>query len=202
MRCIVHMLVILSVFGQFRSVAAQETSTDKETEKAHSAEAIRLAKEEAPRWEFFLGEGEKTKAILRTEPLQRWSNALRGTEHGENAIPDGIVFGDVYIWTHQGRPQVVMSIHTYMEPGRHTTRECHSLALDKLTGVRRRSQDMVSGPTGRSAQTGSRRNTPGRHPGSTTLSDAGDGSGILRRFDRHERQPMGTPTAADADLPL
>ena len=52
MRCVVHLVVILSVFVQIRSIEAQETDTEKEAEKTHAADAILRAKEEAPRGEF------------------------------------------------------------------------------------------------------------------------------------------------------
>ena len=56
----------------------------------------------------------------------RWSNPVEGT-----------VFGDVYIWTRQGRPEVVVSIHNYFMPtDRHMTTEFHSLSVAKLTGMR------------------------------------------------------------------
>ncbi len=48
----------------------------------------------------------------------------------------GSIYGDVFIWTENGRPEAVASIYKFYSPLTHRANEFHSLSLGKLTGQR------------------------------------------------------------------
>ena len=61
---------------------------------------------------------------LEPESILRWSNPVSGTVHGE-----------VFVWTHNGCPQVVASIYHYYSPRRYLATEFHSLARTQLSAT-------------------------------------------------------------------
>ena len=48
----------------------------------------------------------------------------------------GTIYGDVFVWTDQGRPEAVASIYKLYSPNTHRANEFHSLALSPLTAKR------------------------------------------------------------------
>ena len=78
------------------SVAAPESA-----EATEAREAIQLANEEVAKYVFFLPDDRQTTLRLRQEPILRWTNHLRRR-----------FYGDVFIWTHKGRPEAVATITT------------------------------------------------------------------------------------------
>jgi hypothetical protein len=93
-------------------------------EKALAQEFHPLAKREASAYTIRL-EGRDRPLTLQTEPVLKWSNPVVGT-----------VFGEVFIWTDDGRPEVVASIYKYYSPRTHRANEFHSLAVRKLRAER------------------------------------------------------------------
>ncbi len=123
---LILIVLLVNAIVDAGTVSGAEPVKDKTPEEDNSANAIQLANEEAAKWEFHLEQDRERKLELRSKPVMRWSNPVEGT-----------VFGDVYIWTKQGRPEVVVSIHNYFMPtDRHMTDEFHSLSVAKLTGTR------------------------------------------------------------------
>jgi hypothetical protein len=54
---------------------------------------------------------------MEPEPVLRWTNFLERR-----------FFGDVFVWTHEGRPEVIVSINNGIQPGRRS-REVKMLSL-------------------------------------------------------------------------
>ena len=86
-----------------------------------SAERIvRLAR----KYEFFANADHKTPLVLKPEPLLPYSNPIRGD-----------VYGNVFVWTWEGRPEVVGAIFDWRTAGRFDT-ELHALSRAGIAGCR------------------------------------------------------------------
>jgi hypothetical protein len=70
----------------------------------------------AGRYDFFADAGRKTKFERHEKPLLKYTNPLEGD-----------VYGHVYVWTHQGRPEVVGAIFNHRSQGTAYS-ELHTLA--------------------------------------------------------------------------
>jgi hypothetical protein len=70
------------------------------------------------------GSGGEEFRLIR-KPILKWSNPIRGS-----------VYGDVYIWTLKGRPEVVGSFLEWFEPIQSKEVELHSLSLGPLVAER------------------------------------------------------------------
>jgi hypothetical protein len=112
--------VLLCAFGVSGSAWAQ-TSAD---EKARAEEFGAFAKKEATTYTIRL-DGSDRPLELQPEPILKWSNPVIGS-----------IYGDVFIWTENGRPEAVASIYKFYSPLTHRANEFHSLSLGKLTGRR------------------------------------------------------------------
>jgi hypothetical protein len=91
-------------------------------DKARAAEALTFARREAASYQF-LATGGGAELTLHPEPVLRWTNPVFGT-----------VFGDIFIWTAKGRPEVVGAFVKWYHPFTHSTDEFHSLALGPVLG--------------------------------------------------------------------
>jgi hypothetical protein len=96
---------------------------DRKDEKARAEEFLVVAKREAAAYTIRLLTSDPPLA-LKPEPILKWSNPVVGS-----------IYGDVFIWTKNGRPEAVASIYRFNTNG-HRANEFHSLALDKLIGER------------------------------------------------------------------
>jgi len=114
------MLILTPLFGVTCIVRAQPPKD----EKALAEEFRAFAKQEATAYKIRL-EGSDRPLKLHPEPVLKWSNPVIGT-----------IYGDVFVWTNQGRPEAVASIYKFYSPLTHRANEFHSLALGKLTGER------------------------------------------------------------------
>ena len=56
------------------------------------------------------------QSALKPDPVLKWSNPIAGE-----------VYGDVFVWTSKGRPEVVASLHKWYSP--HTPQPCHRIPL-------------------------------------------------------------------------
>ena len=59
--------------------------------------------------------------VLRDQPVLKWSNPLIGE-----------IYGDVFVWTSKGRPDVVWSLHRWYKAGPHEAVEYLSLSTDGI----------------------------------------------------------------------
>ena len=62
---------------------------------------------------------------LQPEPILRWSNPVVGE-----------IYGDVFVWTSQGRPEVVGSLHKWYSPNHHSAIEFVSLSTARVVAER------------------------------------------------------------------
>jgi hypothetical protein len=93
-------------------------------EKARAEAFLAFAKREAAAYTIRL-EGSDRPLTLRPESVLKWSNPVMGT-----------IYGDVFVWTADGRPEAVASIYRFYSGIPHQDNEFHSLALGKLTAER------------------------------------------------------------------
>jgi hypothetical protein len=116
------LLLLLSILpNQLDSETAKNPNeTNDETLRASVAAA---AKEFAGRCEFHVGGSGDTKLVLHPEPILHWTNPTVGK-----------AFGEVYVWTHNGRPAVVGSWYRWFSPDWGRTFETTSLAEGRVTG--------------------------------------------------------------------
>lgn len=92
--------------------------------------------EEAAKYVFALqGDPQEFKRV--PEPVLTWTNPLR-------SAPDGAV----YLWTHQGRPQVAGCIYTYGEANDNLDQEFVFVGMDAIT-VRRKEKVVWEAPAPR-----------------------------------------------------
>jgi hypothetical protein len=92
--------------------------------EARAAEVLAFAREEAKTYTF-RPEGPGEAFTLHPEPVLRWSNPIAGA-----------LYGNVYLWTAHGRPEVVASIHKWYSPARVRENEFQSLSLGTFIGER------------------------------------------------------------------
>jgi hypothetical protein len=109
-------LLILLLFGQ----AASQPSTsapESADNKAEAEEARAIAKLAAGQYVFQLDKSSAQKLKLEPEPVLRWLLQL-----------DRRFYSDVYVWTHEGRPEVVAAITNVYGARRAMETEIHSLS--------------------------------------------------------------------------
>jgi hypothetical protein len=97
---------------------------DPPKQSAKAAEILQtLHLEEGAKWQMYLDSAHKTKAEMNKKPIYIWTNPTRSG--GQN--------GAVYVWTFQGRPQIIGSIFSHPEEGKRVVcHEFHSLATGTL----------------------------------------------------------------------
>jgi hypothetical protein len=88
-------------------------------DKERAEIVLKLATERASHLELYLGEDRKTEMTLQPKSVLRWSNPVSTA-----------LYGEVFVWTINGRPQAIASMHKFFQPNRrHMSGEFHSLAL-------------------------------------------------------------------------
>jgi hypothetical protein len=112
------------IFSPFFGMTGFALAQPPKDEKA-LAEAFRVfAKQEASTYTMRL-EGSDRPLKLEPEPVLKWSNPVIGT-----------IYGDVFVWTKDGRPEAVASIYKFYSPLTHRANEFHSLSLGKVSAER------------------------------------------------------------------
>jgi hypothetical protein len=91
-------------------------------EKQNIEAAFTTTRAEARRYEFEI-HGDDQPAVLREQPILRWSNPERGQ-----------IYGNVFLWTNRGRPVIVGSLFKWFSPFTHMSHEFHSLSVGEITG--------------------------------------------------------------------
>jgi hypothetical protein len=87
-------------------------------------ETSRLIQEELPRWEVARGI-DAAKLKLDSKPILRWTNPASGR-----------MYGEIYVWTADGRPEAIMSLYKVWEPAWGFAGELQSLSPAKLAAER------------------------------------------------------------------
>jgi hypothetical protein len=119
-----HVLLVVSlaigslVIGGIRSPAQNPAETPADPKQIESA--LRLTQAAAAEYEIRLADDDKPLDWQR-EPVLRWSNPARGVIHG-----------NVFLWTRDGRPLVVASLHKWFTPFTHMSHEFQSLTEESL----------------------------------------------------------------------
>ena len=114
------LIVVAPLFGMAGLVEADPPNDEKAR-----ADAFRVfAKREAAAYTIRL-EGSERPLTFRPDSILAWSNPVMGT-----------LYGDVFVWTADGRPEAVASIYRFYTGRPHRDNEFHSLSLGKVTAER------------------------------------------------------------------
>ena len=89
------------------------------------AEALKTTTEAAKHYEFRLVDVPSGDLEFHSKSLLHWSNPVIG-----------VIYGNVFVWTKEGRPEVIGSILQWYEPHKHATHEFHSLSAGLIEGSR------------------------------------------------------------------
>jgi hypothetical protein len=117
-------------------VAGPAAADEPADEAARAAALARFSIEEARTYKF-RREGSDETFTLHPEPILKWSNPIAGA-----------LYGNVYLWTARGRPEVVVSIHKWYSPARVRENEFESLSLGTFVTERDGAQVWTSGRPG------------------------------------------------------
>src|SRR5262249_52135650 len=99
--------------------SASDETGDAKTVAAEEREATsKLIEADLPRWKLWSGGVREHGLNLETKPVLRWTNPGIGR-----------VYGDLYVWTRNGRPEAVISFYKAWQPKYDFTAEMHSLSL-------------------------------------------------------------------------
>jgi len=116
-------LLLFAAGPIWRGVAADDD--DEESLSAQeSDETTRLIRAELPKWKLWSGDREH-ELTLNPKSVLRWTNPGVGR-----------VYGDVYLWTRDGRPEAVISFYKAWKPAWGFAAEMHSLSLTGLSAER------------------------------------------------------------------
>lgn len=116
------MLSLLAAPADAAPASANPSADKPDREKARKEMVAKMAHEVVEGYEVTLGKENPAKLDLQKEPILRWSNPAAGS-----------IYGDVYVWTSQGRPEVLASIYRWYHPYRSQTAEIHSLSTGTVT---------------------------------------------------------------------
>jgi len=119
-------LFLMIAIASGTSSAADENppAPDPSVETARAREFLTLAKEDAAEYEIHLRDNDRVLEG-RAEPVLVWSNPVVGE-----------VYGGVFLWTLNGRPELAASIYKWYSPHTHRTHEFQSLSTSGLTASR------------------------------------------------------------------
>jgi hypothetical protein len=98
---------------------------EPDSEKARAAAALEHGRKEVSEIKIRSDGPDAEPFRLVPQPLLKWSNPIRGS-----------LYGDVYIWTLKGRPEVVGSFLEWFQPIQSKEVELHSLSLSPLVAER------------------------------------------------------------------
>ncbi|MFK8115010.1 MAG: hypothetical protein AB8B91_22605 [Rubripirellula sp.] len=124
MICRLFGLVLIVAWVSASSVA-DDVPPDAQSREDHSSEALRITTDAAKLYEFELVNQPPRKLEFHPTSVLRWSNPVAGE-----------IYGNVFVWTHGGRPTVIGSIYQWYSPMTHGSHEFQSLATEPLEGKR------------------------------------------------------------------
>ncbi len=114
------------------AVDVDESEKATDVAKRRSDEAIKVAKKHAMEYDIYIDEDRKKKLTLHSKPVLRWTNPVPQ----ETDAPSAEVYGGIFIWTFNGRPEVIASIFKWYSPYKHVSHELQSLSLRKVEAFR------------------------------------------------------------------
>jgi len=106
-------------------VQVAAATAEEDVRVDHRAEALQITMDAAKTYEFELSGDRPTSLEFHAESILRWSNPIAGE-----------VYGNVFVWTHKGRPEIIGSLHQWLSPFSHGSHEFHSLATGPVRGAR------------------------------------------------------------------
>ena len=115
----------LAASAQAQSTTPKESANDGDEVKARVAHALEAGIQEANKFEFYFAGDPETKLTRFPTPILKFSNSDRMLR-----------YSNLFIWTHQGRPEVVAAFNKLYEPDRRVGAAVRSLSLEKLKGRR------------------------------------------------------------------
>jgi hypothetical protein len=117
-------ILVAALWGSVCALG-DEPGTETPDEKQLAREALEISRTEAARWELALGGDRQKKLKLLDDPVLRWSNPAVGE-----------IYGAVFLWIRDGRPEVVGSIYKWYSPYTHYSTEFQSLSESTIAGSR------------------------------------------------------------------
>lgn len=120
----IRMLLIGIVLFGFNA-ARGEPGSEAEQAPSKSDKFLKLARSEAAEYEFRTGEERTVDLKFHAKPLLRWSNPVAGE-----------IYGGLFIWTADGRPEIAASLFKWYSPYTHMTHEFQSLSTDGIVGTK------------------------------------------------------------------
>ena len=115
---------ILLAAGLAAQTAEDQSRNKADREDAPAAEFLSSAEKAARQYEFH-GENGETPLVLHAKPLLHWSNPVVGQ-----------VQGGAFLWTDEGRPQVIGAMFRWDAPSVRTVHEFQSLSTEPLIATR------------------------------------------------------------------
>ena len=100
-------------------------SPPRATDADRGEETVRLAQNEAGRYDIVRQDGRGTLLELRDRPILKWSNANNGT-----------LYGSVVLWTVDGRPEALASFYRWYVDQQKFHAEFKSLSTEPLQATR------------------------------------------------------------------
>jgi hypothetical protein len=118
-----HARWIAPLFLLLASVTWGDDSETVDEVASNEASAQRIA-ELADKYEFFTDATKANPLQREPKPILKYTNAIRGD-----------VFGNVFVWTHEGRPEVIGAIFDFRSEDKFDS-ELHTLARPTIVAVR------------------------------------------------------------------
>lgn len=104
---------------------ASSDAEDSPPVEDNSTAALRITTDAAKLYEFGLATEPPRALDFHPTSVLRWSNPVAGE-----------IYGNVFVWTIDGRPTVIGSIYQWYSPMTHGSHEFQSLATDPIIGKR------------------------------------------------------------------
>ena len=112
-------LLLLALGGPRTWCCGQQQDDERDLAQV----TLASGKQEVSGYRFVAHDGSQQLELkLHGESLLHWSNPAVGE-----------VYGDVFLWTASGRPEVIGSYYRFFSPFKQTVLELHSLSLGKIT---------------------------------------------------------------------
>lgn len=116
------LLVTASLPG-LRAAAADPPATESDVEAGRAKAFVAYAREAARGYTFTREDGREL--TFREEPTLTWTNPAAGELYGVD-----------FVWTHEGRPEMVASFFRWYAPYQSVNHEIHSLSLQPVRAVK------------------------------------------------------------------
>ena len=123
--CIIALVIgfgtLTAVWLPLRAQSPEAPEADSRDSR-ESEETTRLIGAELPNWKIWIGPERTVELKLEPKSVLKWANPGMGRVHG-----------GVYVWTANGRPEVVMALFKVWDPQWGFQAEMHSLSQDEIT---------------------------------------------------------------------